>query len=163
MSLIRRREAEPTVTRARDWDPFEVMQDMLRWDPFRDWFRAWRGGEMTFAPAFEVKETKNAFVFKSDLPGVKESELDISLSGNRLTVSGQRQEEQREEGERYYTYERSYGSFSRSFTLPDGVDPDKVEAELKDGVLTITVPKKPEMQPKRIEIRGAPESTRKAA
>lgn len=79
------------------------------------------------------------------------------MTGNRLTIAGQRHEEQREEGERYYTYERSYGSFSRSFTLPEGIDSENVQGELKDGVLTVSVSKKPEVQPKRIPLKGAVE------
>src|SRR5262249_47223344 len=106
-------------------------------------------------PSFEVKETKDSYLFKADLPGVKEEELDISLTGNRLTVSGQRQEEKKDEGETYYAYERRYGTFSRAFTLPDGVDAEHVQAGLKDGVLTVVVPKKPEVQPKRIQVKAA--------
>jgi len=153
MSLIRRREAnkELAVQRERERDPFALMQEMLRWDPFRELVRP---SEATLAPAFEVKETKSSYVFKADLPGVKEEDIDVSLSGNRLTISGHRKEERRDEGDRYYAYERSYGSFSRSFTLPEGVDETAVEAEFKDGVLSVTVPKKAEHQPRRISLKG---------
>ncbi|HYG68700.1 MAG TPA: Hsp20/alpha crystallin family protein, partial [Anaeromyxobacteraceae bacterium] len=106
-----------------------------------------------FVPSFEVKETKDAYVFKADLPGIREEDLDINLTGNRLTVSGKREEEKRSEEERYYAYERSYGSFSRSFTLPEGVDAEHVDAELRDGVLTVRIAKRPEVQPKRIEVK----------
>jgi len=113
-------------------------------------------GEETgaFVPTFDVKETKDSFVFRADLPGVKDSDVDISLTGNRLTISGRRQEENKEEGEQFYAYERSYGSFSRSFTLPEGIDAEHVQADLKDGVLTVVLPKKPEVQPKRIALKG---------
>ncbi len=146
MSLVRRNPYKDIVQR-REPDPFALMQEMLRWDPFQELLAT---NERGFAPSFEVKETKKAYVFRADLPGVKEEDLDLSLSGNRLTISGHREEERRDEGDRYYTYERSYGSFARSFTLPDGVDAEATEAELKDGVLTLTVPKKAEAQPKRI-------------
>ena len=69
-----------------------------------------------------MKETKDAYVFRADLPGVKDEDLEISLTGNRLTVSGHREQEKREQSETYYATERAYGSFSRTFTLPDGTD-----------------------------------------
>jgi HSP20 family protein len=153
MALIRRKENDRALARGREWDPFEIMQDLLRWDPVRELSQSF-GGEMTFAPSFEVKETNDSYVFKTDLPGVKEEDLDISLTGNRLSISGQRQEEQRKEGDRYYAYERRYGSFSRSFTLPEGIDQENVRADLKDGVLTVVVSKKPEVQPRRIQLKG---------
>jgi HSP20 family protein len=85
---------------------------------------------------------------------VKEEEVDVSLTGNRLTISGQREEEKREDSDRYHAYECSYGSFTRSFSLPEGTDPDNVKAEMKDGVLNVTVPKRPEVQPRRIPLGG---------
>jgi HSP20 family protein len=136
------------------WDPFRAMDALLRWDPFRDDLGAlapWSGG---YVPRFDVKETKDAFVLKADLPGVKEEEVDVSLSGNMLTISGKKEEEHKEEGEQYYATERTYGSFSRSFSLPDSADGDHVTAELKDGVLVVNVPKRPEAQPKKIALGG---------
>jgi HSP20 family protein len=153
MALIRRKDGERELSRSQQWDPFEVMQDLLKWDPLGEWPRS-SGREMTFNPSFEVKETNDAYVFMTDLPGVNESDLDISLTGNRLTISGQRQQEHRNETDRYYAYERHYGTFSRSFTLPDGIDPENVQGELKNGVLTVTVSKKPEVQPRRIQLKG---------
>ena len=76
----------------------------------------------------------------------------VSLNGNLLTVSGKREEEHREEGEQYYALERSSGSFTRSFSLPDGIDGDNISADLKGGVLTIQIPKRPEAQPKKITL-----------
>jgi HSP20 family protein len=142
-------------------DPFRMMDALLRWDPFRgDW-----GGlrqSVEFVPRFDVKETKDAYVIDADLPGVKDEELDVSLSGNLLTISGQREEEHRDEGESYYAMERSHGSFARSFTMPDGVDAESVTADLKHGVLTVRIPKKPEVQPKRIAIGKGGETKAKA-
>ncbi len=105
-----------------------------------------------FTPAFEVKETKDAYIFKADLPGVKEGDLDITLTGDRLTISGKRETEKHEDADRFYAYERSFGSFSRVFTLPEGVDPDSCHAELKEGVLTLRLSKRPEVQPRRITV-----------
>jgi HSP20 family protein len=162
MRIVPKREPERAITRPRGWDPFETMQELLGLDPFRPLLSS--GGGETFAPTFEVKETKDAYHFKADVPGIKEEDLEVSLTTNRLTVSGHRDEERREDGDRYFTYERNYGSFSRSFTLPEGVDSDSVQAELKDGVLSVTIPKKPETQPKRISLRsgGKPKELGKA-
>jgi HSP20 family protein len=107
-----------------------------------------------FSPRFEVKETKNAYVFKADLPGLEEKDLEITVTGSRVTVSGKREAENKNEGETYYAYERSYGSFSRSFTLPEGADADHAEADLRNGVLTLSIPKLPEHQPKKISVKG---------
>lgn len=82
----------------------------------------WFGEEPGFSAAFEVKETKEAFIFKADLPGIKAEDLDVVLTQNRLTIRGKREAEKSEKGETFYTFERSYGSFARSFTLPEGVD-----------------------------------------
>jgi|SRR5579883_260036 len=168
MAIIRRTGGGENVPSLRgEFDPFRVMQDLLRWEPLRgawDPFRQMQpfSAEGGFVPQFEVKETKDEYVFKADLPGIKESDLDISMTGNVLTVSGRREAERKDEGETYYAYERSYGSFSRSFTLPDAADAENVRAELKDGVLTLRLPKKPEMQPKRISVKSSTEEKTKA-
>ncbi|HZS40727.1 MAG TPA: Hsp20/alpha crystallin family protein [Polyangia bacterium] len=137
-----------------EWDPFRMMRDLLRWDPFSEMLPYAGAERLGFVPQFEVKETPDAYIFKADLPGVKEQDLEISVTGNRLSVSGKREQEERQENETFYAYERAYGSFTRSFTLPEGVDADHVQADLREGVLTLTVPKLPEMQPKKINIKG---------
>jgi HSP20 family protein len=135
------------------FDPLRLVGELLRWDPFADYEGvpgvARAGG---FMPAVDVRESPDAYHFRVDLPGVKDDEVEISLTGNRLTISGQRQEEKRDDRERYHSYELCYGSFSRSFTLPDGTDADNVRAEMKNGVLEVTVPKRPEVKPRRIAI-----------
>ena len=141
----------------REWDPFRSMRDLLRWDPFREMIPSWFGQppvEPTFNPAFEVKENQDSFLFKADLPGMKDSDVEVKLQGDRLTVSGKREAEAENKSDTFYTYERSFGSFLRTFTLPDGIDGDHVHAELKDGVLTIVVPKKAVAQTKTIAIKG---------
>ena len=136
-----------------DWDPFRVMDSLLRWEPAG---KARRAETMPmFAPLFDVKETADSYLYKADLPGVKESDLDISLVGNRLTVSGKREVDERQEGETYFLVERSYGSFSRTFTLPDSADTQHVKAELKDGLLTVVLPKRVESQPRKISVYGS--------
>jgi HSP20 family protein len=138
----------------RTQDPFRIMREMLRWDPYREIDSAFAGQERAFAPTFEVKETKDAYVFRADLPGVKDSDLEISLTGNRLQVSGRREQERQDQGETFYASERSYGSFTRAFTLPEGIDGENVSADLKDGVLTLSVPKKPEVQPRKVAVNS---------
>jgi HSP20 family protein len=153
-NLIRRTSGSGAVQQpTRSWDPFEMMRDLMRWDPFAEAAPILGAREGAFSPAFEVKESGDAYLFKADLPGIEEKDLDVQLTGNRLTISGKREEERREEEERYYAYERSYGSFSRSFTLPEGVDPEHAEAQLASGVLTISLPKRPELKPKKIEVK----------
>jgi HSP20 family protein len=151
-TLIRRNQSEVAPSGASVWDPFRVMRDVLRWDPFRELEAAAGGDYGLFAPSFDVKENKDGYIFRADLPGVKEEDLEISLTGNRLAISGKREQERREQGDTYYATERSYGSFTRAFTLPDGTDAENVKAELKNGVLQVVVPKKPEVQPRKITI-----------
>jgi HSP20 family protein len=150
-NLIRRNEAG-ALEPSRFLDPLQLVQEFMQWDPFRE-LGVVGSRNVSFVPSFEVKETKDGYLFKADLPGIKEKDLDISLTGNRLTVAGRREEEQKRDEERYFTYERSYGSFSRSFTLPEGVEPDSVQAELKDGVLTLNLAKKPEVKARKIELK----------
>ena len=140
-----------------EWDPFRRLRDLLRWDPYQEFLRLpWEERERVpaFAPAFEVKETKESYIFKADVPGIKEQDIEITVTGNRLMVTGKREMEQQEKGETFYTYERAYGSFSRTFTLPEGASADQVKAELKEGVLTVVFPKLPEVQPKKVMIKA---------
>jgi HSP20 family protein len=125
---------------------------MMGRDPFREMVPFFPEERMALTPAFEVKETKDGYYFKADVPGVKESDLEVSLTGTRLTISGKRDAEKEDKGDAFYTYERSYGSFTRIFTLPEGIDTTAMHATLKEGVLSIVVPKKPESQPKKIPI-----------
>jgi HSP20 family protein len=152
-NLIRRDNRTVARQDAPDyrWDPFRVMDAFLRWDPSRaESGLTPSGGE--FTARFDVKETKNAYVLRADVPGIKEDGVDISLNGNILTIGGKRDEERREEGEQYFAVERSHGSFTRSFSLPDNVDVEGISADLKQGVLTVQIPKKPESQPRKIAV-----------
>jgi HSP20 family protein len=148
MSLVARTNGN-TPARYTARDPFQFARDLLSWDPF---FAGTRQAS-AFVPAFEVKETNEAFILKGDLPGVAESDLDIAVHNNVLTVSGSRQSEERKEGESYALYERQYGSFSRSFSLPDTADGERVEAKLDAGVLTLTIWKKAEAKPRKIALK----------
>lgn len=134
-----------------EWDPFKVMEQLMRWEPLGE-LPVVRRPELSFVPRFDVKETKDAYLFKADLPGVKEEDVEISLTGNRLSISGHRQSEEHKEGDNIFTLERTYGSFSRAFTLPDTADSEKIKAEMKDGVLSINLPKRTEAQPRKVSI-----------
>ena len=156
---VRRGGGASNLQRSREWDPFQRMQEMMNWDPFElmsPWLAGGTGRQVAspFIPAFEVRETRDAFIFKADLPGVDEKDIEVTLTGDRIVVSGKRESEKREESDRFYAYERSFGSFSRAFTLPEGVDGDNVQAELKSGVLTLRLAKRPEVQPRRIQVGG---------
>ena len=153
MSLIRRTENRDAPALHRNWDPFQIMHELMRWDPFREVATpSSLSGGYAFAPAFDVRETNDAYVFSADLPGLSEDAIELSLTGNQLTLSGLREEEKRDESDRVHMYERRYGTFSRSFALPDGVDADKIEAQLEHGVLKISVPKKPDVKARRISL-----------
>lgn len=156
---VKRNETEaPVATSPNAWDASRWMRSMLGWDPFREMALTPSIGEdrYAFSPAFEVKETKEGYVFKADVPGMKSEDLEVHVTGNRLTVSGKREAEKQQQTDRYYAYERSFGSFSRAFTLPEGVDTNAVHADLRDGVLSLVVPKRPEVQPKKIAIATQP-------
>jgi len=156
LSIFRKLNPEPTAPALAAWDPVRWMTEALGWDPFRQIgpFIPQALERVTpFVPAFEVKETPETFIFKGDLPEVLEKDLEISLIGNRLTVAGQRDADKEHKGETFYTCERSYGAFRRAFTLPEGVDLTHVTAMLKDGVLTIAIPKVLEVQPRKIPVK----------
>jgi HSP20 family protein len=150
MSVLARTSNNGTTapTRYAPRDPFQLARDLFAWDPFF-------GGRpvSAFVPAFEVKETNEAFIVKADIPGVQESDVDIAVHNNVLTISGTRKAEERQEGDSFALYERQYGSFSRSFALPDTADGERVEAKLETGVLALTIWKKAEAKPRKIALR----------
>ena len=140
------------------WDPFRAMRDLMGWDPFREMVPS-VPSVSAFVPSFDVKETPESYVFRADVPGVKESDLSVTLTGSRLNISGKREAERREASDTYYCYERSYGDFSRTFTLPEGVDANTVHADLKDGVLTVSIMRDASSKAKRIAIKSAAEKS----
>jgi len=158
--LIRRQEREIEPYRLWREDPFRLMREFLESTPLLG--RGWAPAEGVFNPDFELKETSDSYVVRADVPGVKEDDIDISVSGNRVTISGKREGERKEEGEHYHLYERSFGSFTRSFTMPENVDMDRIDAKCENGVLTVAVTKKAESQPKKISLKGLKEKAGKA-
>jgi HSP20 family protein len=145
------------------WDPIREL-DSLQSDMNRlfDRFFEGRGGNDSrrWLPAMDLLETEDHLVLRGDLPGLTEDDIDIEIKDNVLTISGERKADSEEKGEGYYRVERAFGSFSRSLTLPQGVDPDHVEANFDKGVLEVRIPKPAEAKPTRVQIgKGTVEGT----
>jgi HSP20 family protein len=105
-----------------------------------------------WTPNVDIKETENEIVLHADVPGVDEKDIDIKLEDGTLTLKGDRKFEQEKKGEGYHRIERGYGSFVRCFSVPDSVDPEHVKAAYKNGVLTVTLPKKEVAKPRSIKV-----------
>jgi HSP20 family protein len=138
------------------WDPIREL-DSLQGDMNRlfDRFfegRTANGTARRWIPAMDLVETDDHLVLRGDLPGMTQDDVDIEIKDNVLTVSGERKAEHEDQSEGYHRVERSFGSFSRSLSLPQGIDPEKVEANFKDGVLEIRIPKPAEAKPMRVQI-----------
>ena len=140
------------------WDPF---QELVSWsnrlnrqlsDPTmtrtEDAFGAW-------APPVDIFEKDNNLVIRAELPGVDKKDIDVRIENGVLTLHGERKKETTIDEENAYRMERIYGTFTRSFSLPTTVDPAKINAMFKDGILELTVPKLETAKPKRIEIKAA--------
>jgi HSP20 family protein len=133
-----------------------VLQNRLN-SIFQDFARPDEASETlamgNFVPAVDVYEDAEKLVLKLEIPGIRREDLDIRVEGRSLTVKGERKFESEEKEENFHRIERRYGSFVRSFTLPSTVNTEKVEATSADGVLNITFAKKPEAQPKQIQVQ----------
>jgi HSP20 family protein len=108
-----------------------------------------------WVPPMDLVEAEDHFVLKADLPGLTEGDVNIEVQDGALTISGERKAEHEEREKGWYRIERSFGSFSRSLTLPDGVDPDRIEASFSHGVLGVRIPKPEERKPRRISISSS--------
>jgi HSP20 family protein len=143
---------------------------IVRWEPVREltslqsdvnrlfnsFFEGTNGGARRWTPAVDLVESDRHLILKADLPGLGEDDVHIEVADNVLTISGDRKTESEERKEGYYRLERAFGSFSRSLTLPDGVDSDKIDASFDNGVLEVKIPKPEEVKPQRISIgRGS--------
>lgn len=108
-------------------------------------------------PAVDVNEDTGAYKITAELPGMAEKDVEVKVSGDVLTIKGEKRQEKEEKDKNYHMSERSFGMFERSFTIPKGVDRDKIAAEFSKGVLTLSLPKKPDAQPetKKIDVKGA--------
>jgi HSP20 family protein len=142
------------------WDPFRELEDMsdrLNRVFSRPGLSQTNGKETMivadWVPAVDVSETEGEFHIKAEIPDVKKEDVKVTLEDGVLTIQGQRKQEKEDKGTKYHRVERTYGSFVRSFTLPDLVDEEKVKAEFKDGVLTLQLPKSEKAKPKAIEVK----------
>jgi HSP20 family protein len=106
----------------------------------------------SWAPPVDIYETDNDIVLKAELPGVDPKDVEVRVEDNNLYLKGERKFEKEVKEQNYHRVERSYGSFARSFSLPNSISADKVTAEFKDGLLTLTMPKREEAKPKTIKI-----------
>jgi HSP20 family protein len=109
--------------------------------------------EKSWEPTLDISETKSDLIVKAELPGIDPKEIDISLTGDTLTIKGEKQQEKEEKEENYYRIERSYGIFSRTIKLPVSVQNNKIKASYQHGVLKITLPKSEEAKQKQIKIK----------
>lgn len=144
------------------------MSSITRWDPFQNFvtlqdqvnrlFETSRPGRTdnsaltAWAPAVDIYETENELVIKADLPDMNEKDLDIRVENNMLTIRGERKFEQKVKEDNYLRIERTYGSFSRSFSLPNTVSTEGIKAEYKNGVLTVEMLKRAESKPKQVKV-----------
>jgi len=109
-------------------------------------------GNRPWAPAVDIFETENELVLKADLPDVDQNDIDVRVENQTLTLSGERRFEQQDNGKGYHRIERSYGRFSRSFAVPNTFDTEKIQAGFRNGVLTVTLPKKEAAKPRQIKV-----------
>ena len=118
-------------------------------------------GRGAWAPSVDIYENKDQIVLEAELPGMKQEDFDLSIENNVITLRGERKFEKTDETDNYHRVERSYGSFTRSFTLPQTVSAEEARAEYSNGVLRVTLPKREEAKSRRIEVSGASTSAPK--
>ncbi len=142
------------------WHPVREMRGLSRFiddviDEFVRWpFSVVREREGIVVPPIDISETDNELLVKAELPGISKKDIKLTLEENILTISGEKTEEREEKERNYYLVERRFGSFRRSVTLPVSIDPDKVKASYRDGVLTVTIPKREEAKVRKIKVEG---------
>jgi HSP20 family protein len=153
------------------------MATLVRWEPFReiaalqnDMGRLMstflgqgdangENGTRTWMPAVDVWETENELVYAFDLPGIPEDKISVEYDEGALTVSGERERKEETQGDRFYRYERRFGSFTRTVGLPQGVSEDSIRADYRDGVLEVHVSKPEQPKPRRIQVGSGSQAT----
>jgi len=142
------------------WDPFRELEDMS--DRLNRVFGRsivtkpeGKDAMTTFdwAPSVDVLETAEDFQVKAELPEVMKEDVKVSVDGGTLRIQGERKQEKEEKGKKWHRVERNYGSFLRTFTLPENIDDAKVQAEFKDGILNVRLPKSEKAKPKSVEVK----------
>jgi HSP20 family protein len=141
------------------WNPFHELEQMHeRLTSFFEDDRSRRNGRElpqpeAWAPTVDIIENDSAYLVTAELPGVRKEDIHITLEEGVLTIAGERKQEQTEKARKFHRVERSYGSFTRSFRLPDNIDAEKIEARFRDGVLAVAVAKSETARPRHIEVR----------
>ncbi|OGS75279.1 MAG: heat-shock protein Hsp20 [Gallionellales bacterium GWA2_55_18] len=141
------------------WDPFKELEDVssrLNRIFWRVPARTETDREMLavadWAPSVDISETDTAYLVKAEIPGVKKEDVKVTIQDGMLTLQGERKQEKEEKGKKFHRIERCYGSFARSFRVPDDADENSVKAEFKDGVLNVTLSKSEKAKPKQINV-----------
>ncbi len=143
------------------WDPFRELEEMserLNRVVTRPGVRTNGKEQLTVAdwmPIVDISETDSEYLIKAELPEVKKEDVKVTVENGVLTIQGERRQEKEEKGKKFHRVERSYGSFVRSFTLPESVDEGGVKADYKDGVLNLHLPKSEKVKPKAIDVKVA--------
>jgi HSP20 family protein len=149
--IVTRRKGEPTSS------PMARLQDEMG-DLFGRFFNLgwpWEGTQAgAWWPTLDIEETNDSLVARVDLPGMKSEDIDISVQGNTLTISGERKDVRENDDGKYYHYERRSGSFRRDIPLSSEVQADKIDAQYRDGVVTVTMPKSEQAKAKRIQVKN---------
>ncbi len=148
------------------------MTSMVRWDPFSEMDRLFNrltqrslysgprlalsddgGSKLEWSPAADISETDKEYVVRAELPAVKKEDVHVTVDGGMLTIEGERKQQKEDKNERFHRVETVYGMFARSFSLPENADTANIKCEIKDGVLTVHVPKKEIEKHKPVEIK----------
>ena len=142
-----------TIARLEPFRGLSTLQDQFN-RLFNESFRTHseESALTSWAPAVDIYETPNELVVKADLPDVNEKDIDVRVENNLLTIRGERKFEKSVSEENFLRVERTYGAFSRSFSLPNTVNPETIGAEYKNGVLTVTLPKREESKPRQVKV-----------
>ncbi len=122
---------------------------------FEDFSNGLESAEEHFTPAIDIRETDDAYIVEADVPGMKKEDVHIDVNDDVLTIKGERKSEHEEKRKDYHRIERRYGSFRRTVTVPGGFKYDAVKAKFKDGVLQVTLPKREDAKPRRIEVKAS--------
>jgi len=139
------------------WDPWREIEDVFdRYNRAVGLSRSGSQGVMTageWSPRVDIVENDNEFLIKAEIPEVKKEDVKVSVDNGVLTLKGERKQEKEEKGKKFHRVERYYGSFTRSFTLPENVDESKAKATFKDGMLKLQIPKTEKAKPKTIDVK----------
>jgi HSP20 family protein len=160
LSVRRMKRPEEVPMALVQFDPFATLESMER--DLNRMLQRVSGRDSGWTPAIDLKHVGDDVIARIDLPGMKEEDVSVEVADGMLTVSGERADEHEETKGTWYHRERLFGSFSRSFSIPAGVDPTKITAEFADGVLEVTMPGTPQPKPKRVPVTARRKKEEKA-